>query len=135
MFWTTVADDSVGFESQKHARRNGRNLKTIYGGIGSMSSFNTWVGRTSTALDDSSTPNAPPTTETKRRSPHPGDKDNHGLPWGFFPQPIPVPVNTHTHAYGYGFSRVRVRVMGGLTGLTGTRGLRHLNIFKLGGLA
>ena len=52
-------------QKSKHARRNGRNLSThLHGGIGSMSSFNTWVALMSTALDNS-TPDAPPTTHKK----------------------------------------------------------------------
>ena len=48
--WTSVSDDT------KHAtcKAKWEEIKRIYGGIGSMSSFNTWVALTSTALDDSS---------------------------------------------------------------------------------
>src|SRR6266852_8043182 len=47
--WTSVCDDSK-FTSCK---AKWDELKCIYGGIGSMSSFNTWVALTSTALDES----------------------------------------------------------------------------------
>ena len=47
--WTNVADDSK-FES---VQLKWAELKRIYGGIGSMSSFNSWVALTSTALDES----------------------------------------------------------------------------------
>ncbi len=47
--WTSVCDDSK-FTSCK---AKWDELKRIYGGIRSMSSFNTWVALTSTALDES----------------------------------------------------------------------------------
>ena len=50
--WTTVTDDSVN-SKVKMCKEKWEKLKTVYGGIGSMSSFNTWVALTSTALDDS----------------------------------------------------------------------------------
>ena len=48
--WTSVSDDSK-FASSK---AKWDELKRVYGGIGSMSSFNTWTALTSTALDESS---------------------------------------------------------------------------------
>jgi hypothetical protein len=50
--WTSVADDSEDSKF-KSCKLKWAELKRIYGGIGSMSSFNTWVALTSTALDDS----------------------------------------------------------------------------------
>ena len=50
--WTTVTDNSVD-SKVKMCKEKWEKLKTIYGGIGSMSLFNTWVALTSTALDDS----------------------------------------------------------------------------------
>jgi hypothetical protein len=48
--WSRVSDDSkMGLFKLKWAE-----IKKIYGGIASMSSFNTWVALTGTALDDSS---------------------------------------------------------------------------------
>ena len=32
-----------------------------------------------------------------------GDREWHGLPWGFSGQPVPVPVRTRTRTPGYGF--------------------------------
>ena len=49
--WTTVADDSNDSKF-KTCKTKWAELKRIYGGIGSMSSFNTWVTLTSTALDE-----------------------------------------------------------------------------------
>jgi hypothetical protein len=48
--WTTVADDS----KFKTCKDKWAEIKRVYGGVGSMSSFNTWVALTSTALDESS---------------------------------------------------------------------------------
>lgn len=48
--WTSVGDDSK-FASCKSKWDE---LKRVYGGVGSMSSFNTWVALTSTALEESS---------------------------------------------------------------------------------
>ena len=47
--WTSVSDDSK-FTTCK---QKWDKLKELYGGIGSMSTFNTWVTLTSTALDES----------------------------------------------------------------------------------
>ena len=47
--WTMVLDDSK-FDTCK---AKWVEIKRIYGGVGSMSSFNTWVALTSTALDES----------------------------------------------------------------------------------
>jgi hypothetical protein len=47
--WTTVSDDAkFGTCKDKWAE-----IKHVYGGVGSMFSFNTWVTLTSTALDKS----------------------------------------------------------------------------------
>ena len=48
--WTSVMDDAK-FTSCK---AKWDELKRVYGGVGSMSSFNTWVALTSTALDEAS---------------------------------------------------------------------------------
>jgi hypothetical protein len=48
--WTTVANDS----KFKTCKDKWAEIKRVYGGVGSMSSFNTWVALTSTALDESS---------------------------------------------------------------------------------
>jgi hypothetical protein len=48
--WTSVADDSV----YKSCKAKWDQLKKVYGGVGAMSSFNTWAALTSTELDDSS---------------------------------------------------------------------------------
>ncbi len=48
--WQTVQDDSK-FNTSK---AKWEELKRVHGGVGSMSSFNTWVALTSTALDESS---------------------------------------------------------------------------------
>ena len=45
--WTSVSDDF----KFKTCKLKWEELKKLYGGIGSMSSFNTWVALTSTALD------------------------------------------------------------------------------------
>jgi len=47
--WTSVSDDS----KFKTCKTKWEELKRVYGGVGSMSSFNTWVALTSTALDES----------------------------------------------------------------------------------
>ena len=46
--WTTVSDDSK-FDTCK---AKWVEIKCVYGGVGSMSSFNTWVALTSTTLDE-----------------------------------------------------------------------------------
>ena len=48
--WTSIADDTK-FATCK---QKGEEIKCIYGGVGSLSSFNSWVALTSTTLDDSS---------------------------------------------------------------------------------
>jgi hypothetical protein len=48
--WTSV-DDDVKF---KTCKLKWDELKCVYGGVGSMSSFNTWVALTGTALDEAS---------------------------------------------------------------------------------
>ena len=70
--WTTVADNSVN-SKVKTCKEKWEKLMTVYGGIGSMSSFNTWVALTSTALEPTQPRCSPSTTETKRRLPHPGE--------------------------------------------------------------
>ena len=47
--WQTVQDDST----YATCKDRWEQLKKVYGGVGSMSSFNTWVALTSTTLDDS----------------------------------------------------------------------------------
>jgi hypothetical protein len=47
--WTSVSDDS----KFKNCKAKWEELKRVYGGVRSMSSFNTWVALTSTALDES----------------------------------------------------------------------------------
>jgi hypothetical protein len=47
--WTSVSDDS----KFKSCKAKWEEIKHVYGGIGLMSSFNTWVALTSTALDES----------------------------------------------------------------------------------
>ena len=46
--WTSIDDTKF-----KTFKEKWEEIKRIYGGIGSMSSFNTWVAFTSTAFDDS----------------------------------------------------------------------------------
>ena len=48
--WTSVQDDT----KFKSCKAKWDEIKRLYGGIGSMSSFNTWVALTSTPLDESS---------------------------------------------------------------------------------
>ena len=48
--WTSVSDDSVF----KTCKAKWEELQHIYGGVGSMSVFNSWVSLTGTALDESS---------------------------------------------------------------------------------
>ena len=48
--WTLVADDS----KFKSCKTKWDEIKRVYGGVGSMSSFNTWVALTGTALDEAS---------------------------------------------------------------------------------
>jgi hypothetical protein len=48
--WTSVSDDSVF----KTCKAKWEELQRVYGGIGSMSAFNSWVSLTGTALDESS---------------------------------------------------------------------------------
>ena len=47
--WTSVLDDS----NYNTCKKKWDKLKELYGGIGSMSTFNTWVALTSTTLDES----------------------------------------------------------------------------------
>ena len=47
--WTTVSDDS----KSDTCKAKWVEIKRVYGGVGSMSSFNTWVALTSTTLDES----------------------------------------------------------------------------------
>src|SRR5216683_959458 len=47
--WTSISDDSVF----KTCKAKWEELQHIYGGIGSMSTFNTWVSLTGTTLDES----------------------------------------------------------------------------------
>src|SRR5882757_643971 len=47
--WTSISDDT----KFKTCKLKWEELKCIYGGVGSMSSFNTWVTLTSTSLDES----------------------------------------------------------------------------------
>src|SRR5882757_140933 len=47
--WTSISDDT----KFKTCKLKWEELKRIYGGVGSMSSFNTWVALTSTSLDES----------------------------------------------------------------------------------
>jgi hypothetical protein len=47
--WTSVSDDSVF----KMCKAKWEELQRVYGGVGSMSAFNTWVSLTGTALDES----------------------------------------------------------------------------------
>ncbi len=47
--WTSVSDDSVF----KTCKTKWEELQRVYGGVGSMSAFNTWVSLMGTALDES----------------------------------------------------------------------------------
>jgi hypothetical protein len=46
--WTTVSDDTTF----KTCKAKWKELQRAYGGVGSMSAFNSWVSLTGTALDE-----------------------------------------------------------------------------------
>jgi hypothetical protein len=48
--WTSVGDDT----KFKTCKSKWDEIKRVYGGVGSMSSFNTWVALMGTALDEAS---------------------------------------------------------------------------------